>query len=98
MDPHRARYARNLWWRQVRGKVAVSLAASAARMSPGQWAGYNAEPLLRAAGKLVGDNTPEARDSARRLVALLRDAFEASAAAAHPSRACDAPHVRTPLS
>lgn len=46
----------------MRAKVAVSLAASAARMFPAQWAGYDHEPLLRAAGRLVGDNTPEARD------------------------------------
>ena len=79
----------------MRGKVAVSLAASAARMSREQWAGYEHEPLLRATGRLVGDNTPEARDSARRLVALLRDAFEgSSAAAAAQSRPdCDADHV-----
>ena len=78
---------------QVRGKVAVSLAASAGRMSPEQWATYNSTPLLRAAGKLVADNTPEARDAAKRLVGLLRGAFEAPGEdAAGPS--ADAGQVR----
>jgi hypothetical protein len=72
---------------QVRGKVAVSLAASAQRMSAQLWAGYEATPLLRAAGKLVVDNTPEARDAAKRLIALLRDAFEVASEAGEPSGA-----------
>lgn len=66
--------------------MAVSLAASACRMTPEQWAAYSSAPLLRAAGKLVADNTPEARDAAKRLVALLRGAFEAAGeASAGPS-------------
>lgn len=64
----------------MRGKVAISLAATAARMSGEQWAGYDAAPLLQAAGKLVSDNTPEARDAAKKLISLLRSAFDASAA------------------
>ncbi|KAK9907772.1 hypothetical protein WJX75_009714 [Coccomyxa subellipsoidea] len=67
---------------KVRGKVAVSLAASASKMSAEQWAGHDRAALLRAAGRLVCDNTPEARDAAKRLIALLRDAFDASAHAA----------------
>lgn len=78
---------------QVRGKVAVSLAASAAKMTPEQWAGHDRAALLQAAGKLVCDNTPEARDAAKRLIALLRDAFESSADAA-AARAGPATEVR----
>lgn len=66
----------------MRGKVAVSLAASASKMSAEQWAGHDRKALLQAAGRLVCDNTPEARDAAKRLIALLRDAFDASAHAA----------------
>ncbi|CAL8462750.1 g2283 [Coccomyxa elongata] len=63
---------------KVRGKVAVSLAASAAKMTPEQWARLDHAPLLQAAGKLVSDNTPEAREAAKRLISMLRDAFDAS--------------------
>ncbi|CAL5223056.1 g5513 [Coccomyxa viridis] len=64
---------------KVRGKVATCLAASAAEMTPEQWQGYPAKPLLVVAGKLVSDNTPEARDSAKSLISILRGAFEVSA-------------------
>ena len=61
---------------QVRGKVATCLAASAAEMRLEDWQGYPAKQLLVVAGKLVSDNTPEARDSAKSLIAILRGAFE----------------------
>lgn len=74
---------------QVRGKVAVSLAASATNMTPENWAGYgNSAPLLKAAGKLVSDNTPEARDAAKKLIVILRDAFDAAACASSSSEVC----------
>ncbi len=61
--------------------MATCLAASAAEMTPEQWQGYPAKPLLVVAGKLVSDNTPEARDSAKSLISILRGAFEVSASA-----------------
>lgn len=39
-----------MWNMQVRGKLAVSLAASAAKMTPEQWARLDNAPLLQAAG------------------------------------------------
>ena len=63
---------------QVRGKVATCLAASAAEMTPEQWRSFHAKQLLVVAGKLVSDNTPEARDSAKNLISILRGAFESS--------------------
>lgn len=75
---------------QVRGKVATCLAASAAEMTAEQWQGYPAKQLLVVAGKLVSDNTPEARDSAKSLISILRGAFEGSATASDHEVAADA--------
>lgn len=50
-------------------------------MGSEQWAGYNSAPLLKAASKLVSDNTPEARDAAKKLIGHLQSAFEAAASA-----------------
>lgn len=58
--------------------MAACLAASAAEMRSEQWQGYPAKQLLVVAGKLVSDNTPEARDSAKSLIAILRGAFKDS--------------------
>ena len=54
------------------------MAASAAEMTPEQWQSFPAKQLLVVAGKLVSDNTPEARDSAKSLISILRGAFEGS--------------------
>ena len=75
---------------QVRGKVATCLAASAAKMTAEQWRSYPGKPLLVAAGKLVSDNTPEARDSAKSLISILRGAFEGSATTSDHEVAADA--------
>ena len=66
---------------QVRGKVATCLAASATQMTPEQWHNYPSKQLLVVAGKLVSDNTPEARDSAKSLISILKGAFEDAATA-----------------
>ncbi len=75
---------------QVRGKVATCLAASAAEMTAEQWQRYPTKQLLVVAGKLVSDNTPEARDSAKSLISILRGAFEGSASASDHEVATDA--------
>ena len=61
--------------------MSTCLAASATSMTPEQWQAYSTKQLLVAAGKLVSDNTPEARDSAKSLIGILRGAFEESASA-----------------
>ena len=66
---------------QVRGKVATCLEASATQMTPQQWHSYPSKQLLVVAGKLVSDNTPEARDSAKSLISVLKSAFEDAATA-----------------
>ena len=63
----------------MRGKVATCLAASATQMTLEQWHGYPSKQLLVVAGKLVCDNTPEARDSAKSLISILKSAFEDAA-------------------
>ena len=54
-----------------------ALADTVAGAGDGAWASLDAGALLRAAGRLVGDNTPEAREAGRRLVAAVRVAFVA---------------------
>ena len=39
-------------------------------------AGFGMQRLLQMAGKLITDNTPDAREAAKRLVGLLSAAFE----------------------
>ena len=52
-----------------------ALADTVAGAADGAWASLDAAALLRAAGRLVNDNTPEAREAGRRLVASVRGAF-----------------------
>ena len=61
--------------------MATCLAASAAEMTPEQWHSYPTKHLLVVAGKLVSDNIPEARDSAKSLISILKGAFEDAASA-----------------
>ncbi|KAI7837337.1 hypothetical protein COHA_008852 [Chlorella ohadii] len=60
---------------KVRGKAGGAAAAAVARMEPAAVAAYGLPRLLQAAGKLVTDNTPDARDSAKRVIGCLRAAF-----------------------
>lgn len=55
------------------------LGSISCRDDAGAVAGATQQPLLVVAGKLVSDNTPEARDSAKSLISILRGAFEVSA-------------------
>lgn len=57
---------------KVRGKAGGALAASAARLPP---AALDLPRLLPVAGKLVTDNTPDARDAAKRLAGQLKGAL-----------------------
>lgn len=60
---------------RVRGKAGAALADSVARMRPADVLAFGHAALLKVAGKLVTDNTPDARDAAKRLIGLLRAAF-----------------------
>jgi hypothetical protein len=46
-----------------------------AMLQPLEMVGFGMPRLLQLAGKLISDNTPEAREAAKRLVALLLAAF-----------------------
>ena len=55
--------------------TAKCLAATAAHMTAEQWQLYSTKQLLSAAGKLVSDNTPEARGAAKGLIGTMQGAF-----------------------
>ena len=48
-------------------------------MSAQQWQLYSTKQLLATAGKLVSDNTPEARGAAKGLIGTMKGAFTESA-------------------
>ena len=48
-------------------------------MTAEQWQLYSSKQLLAAAGKLVADNTPEARGAAKGLIGTMQGAFSESA-------------------
>ncbi|KAK9839644.1 hypothetical protein WJX81_002853 [Elliptochloris bilobata] len=62
---------------KVRAKLGGALADTVAHADDAAWAAFDVAALLRAAARLVHDNTPEARDAGRRLVGAVRDAFRA---------------------
>ncbi len=59
--------------------MASTLAATVARLSAEDLGEKNQERLLKVAAKLVADNTPEAREGARQIIACLRSTHTASA-------------------
>ena len=63
---------------QVRATTAKCLAATATHMTAEQWQLYATKQLLAAAGKLVSDNTPEARGAAKGLIGTMQGAFTES--------------------
>lgn len=71
-------------------QVAVVVAAAMQRMTPEELAATNVDGLLEAAGKLLSDNTPEARESARQMIPLLRGAYEVTSTSIAPAAAAPA--------
>lgn len=61
---------------KVRGKAASILAASVTKLSPMQAVDLGLDVLLRAASRLLSDNTPEARDAAKKLIMLVKNTVE----------------------
>ena len=58
---------------QVRGQAGRALTAVAASLGPPETIRLpDAQQLLRAAGTLVSDNTPDARNSARELISVVQ--------------------------
>lgn len=51
------------------------MAASVARMQSADMMDFGMAGVLQLAGKLITDNTPEARDSAKRIVGLVSSVF-----------------------
>ena len=63
---------------QIRGAAATVLATLAQRLQTEEWRDLGVQKLLGIAGKLVSDNTPEARTAAKKLIALSQiSAFKA---------------------
>jgi hypothetical protein len=60
---------------KVRGKAAGAVAEAVARMRPTDLLAFGHPQLLKVAGKLVTDNTPDARDGAKKVIAMLKTAF-----------------------
>lgn len=63
----------------MRGASAVVVSAAAERMSPREWREVGLEKMLGVAGKLVSDNTPEARNAAKKVIGLLKAAYDQQA-------------------
>ena len=63
---------------KVRAQVAIVLTSAAQQMSPEDLATYGSDKLLKVSGTLVTDNTPEARNAARELLAMLRTSHDVS--------------------
>lgn len=61
---------------KVRAQVAIVLTSAAQQMSPEALAKYGSDTLLKVSGNLVTDNTPDARNAARELLALLRTSYD----------------------
>ncbi|GAB4822816.1 hypothetical protein N2152v2_009862 [Parachlorella kessleri] len=61
---------------KLRGKAGGAATLTVARMQPAEMAGFGMLRLLQMAGKLITDNTPDAREAAKRLVGLLSAAFQ----------------------
>jgi hypothetical protein len=79
---------------RVRGKAGTALADAVARMRPADVLAFGHAALLKVAGKMVTDNTPDARDAAKRLIGLLRAAFAEPEVAA--AVAVEAPAAAVP--
>jgi len=60
---------------QVRARLGAALADTVTQADAAAWAAFDVAALLRVAARLVGDNTPEAREAGRRLVGAAHDAF-----------------------
>jgi hypothetical protein len=67
---------------RVRGQAAAVAAAAAERLLPAEAAAHGLLELVRAAARLVNDNTPEAREGAKRLGAVARGALADAGVAA----------------
>ncbi|KFM28793.1 hypothetical protein F751_6314 [Auxenochlorella protothecoides] len=66
---------------KVRGRTAIVLSLAQARVQDNTLRGIPVPSLLAASGRLLTDNTPEAREAAKKLLAHVRAAFEQTEAA-----------------
>ncbi|KAG7672180.1 hypothetical protein Ndes2526B_g06836 [Nannochloris sp. 'desiccata'] len=68
---------------KVRGKTATVLALSFAQFQPQEVYEYGMDKILNIIARLITDNTPEARDSAKKLALKMKTAFDDEGVAAH---------------
>lgn len=80
---------------KVRGRAAGAAEAAAARLDAAALAAIGLPELLRPAARLLTDNTPEAREAAKRLVPQLKAAFEDQGLAA-PAAAAEGEEALAP--
>ena len=59
----------------MRGAAAIVLLTCAERLQAEDWKTLGTEQLLKIAGKLVSDNTPDARNAAKKIIVLLKTAY-----------------------
>jgi len=67
---------------KVRGKTATIVALSFAQFQPAQAYEYGMDKILHIIARLITDNTPEARDSAKRLALKMKNVFDDEGVAA----------------
>ena len=61
---------------QVRGAAAVVFAESLSKLQPADWPRATVDEVLKIVAKLVSDNTPDARNSAKRIIPMLHAAYD----------------------
>ena len=61
---------------KVRGKTATAIALSFAQFQPTEAYEFGMEKILNMSARLITDNTPEARDAAKKLAIGLKTAFD----------------------
>lgn len=61
---------------KVRGKTATIVALSFAQFQPAQAYEYGMDKILNIVARLITDNTPEARDSAKKLALKIKNVFD----------------------
>ena len=61
---------------QVRGVTASLLADSLERLPSSEWPKKESDDILKAVAKLISDNTPDARNAAKKIISLLQTAYD----------------------
>lgn len=63
---------------KVRGRTCTAIALAAGKLTPASTFDFGMPKLLTVAGKLLTDNTPEAREGAKKVASIVKTAFDDS--------------------